>query len=218
MKLRPAEILALIIIVFAFLFGWYFYPQMPERVASHWNAQGIVDGYMYRFWGTFILPIILVPLWLLFVIIPHIDPKRENIKIFRRYYDGAILAIMLFLVYLYAITLAWNLGRPFHMVVWMSPGFGVLIIVLGALLQHTKMNWTIGFRTPWTLSSETVWEKTHALGAKLFYFSGAVSFGGILFPHIAIWLFLIPLIASVILTYAYSYWLFREENRTVTFK
>ena len=39
----------------------YAYPQAPDAVPSHLNAAGEVDSYMDRFWGLFIMPIILIP-------------------------------------------------------------------------------------------------------------------------------------------------------------
>jgi uncharacterized membrane protein len=31
----------------------YFLPADAEQMASHWNAQGVVDGYTSKFWGYF---------------------------------------------------------------------------------------------------------------------------------------------------------------------
>jgi uncharacterized membrane protein len=31
-----------------FGFSAYFYPKLPEQVASHWNTRGQVDGYMSK--------------------------------------------------------------------------------------------------------------------------------------------------------------------------
>jgi len=45
MNIRKSEIIILGIILLSFTIGIYFYPQMPEKMASHWNAKGQVDGY-----------------------------------------------------------------------------------------------------------------------------------------------------------------------------
>ena len=57
--MRTATIAALLIILVGFAIGIYLYPQMPDMMASHWNAEGIVDGYMSKFWGLFLMPLIL---------------------------------------------------------------------------------------------------------------------------------------------------------------
>jgi len=42
--MRRSEIIILVLIVFAFAVGIYFYPQMPEKIVSHWNMQGEADA------------------------------------------------------------------------------------------------------------------------------------------------------------------------------
>jgi len=79
MKLRKSEIISLVIVIISLIIGIYFYPLMPEKVASHWNAEGKVDGYMPKFWGLFLMPIISAVLLFLFIIIPKIDPLKHNI-------------------------------------------------------------------------------------------------------------------------------------------
>ena len=80
--MRKSDVTILGIILLSFIIGMYLYPQMPQKMASHWNAQGQVDGYMPKFWGLFLIPFTLVGLFLLFIVIPKIDPLNENIKKF----------------------------------------------------------------------------------------------------------------------------------------
>lgn len=185
--------------------GGYLYPQLPERVASHWNAKGEVNGYMGRFWGVFLFPIILTGLLVLFMLIPRIDPLRENIEGFRSYYDGFIVLISLFLFYIFLLTLFWNMGRRFNMTLVLVPAVGVLYYYLGIMLENAKQNWFIGIRTPWTLSSEVVWNKTHKLGAKLFKAAGALAFLGLLNQSYAVYFMVGPILVASIYTIVYSY-------------
>lgn len=48
------------------------------------------------------------------------------------------------------------------------PAAAMFVFVLGALLPHTERNWFMGIRTPWTISNDIVWNKTHKLGSRLF--------------------------------------------------
>ena len=93
------------IVVASFLIGAYLYPQMPERMASHWNARGEVDGYISKFWGLFLMPVLSLVLLVFFFLIPGIDPLKQNIKEFIGYYDGFILAFTAFLFYLFVLTI-----------------------------------------------------------------------------------------------------------------
>ncbi len=85
MSNRTAYLIALALIVLAFAASLVAYPRLPEMIASHWNAQGQVDGYQPRSTSLFLFPGILAVLTLLFAAIPAIDPLKANIARFRGY-------------------------------------------------------------------------------------------------------------------------------------
>ncbi|MEM2195427.1 MAG: DUF1648 domain-containing protein [Candidatus Methanomethylicia archaeon] len=53
-----SEVLILVLVLLSFCIGVCLYPLMPEKVAVHWNVKGEVDGYLPRFWGLFLFPLI----------------------------------------------------------------------------------------------------------------------------------------------------------------
>jgi uncharacterized membrane protein len=57
----------LAVILSSFIISVYLYPQMPERMAPHWNIRGEVDGYLSKFWTLFFMPSISAGLVLLFI-------------------------------------------------------------------------------------------------------------------------------------------------------
>jgi uncharacterized membrane protein len=191
--------------------GLYSYPRMPEVVAVHWNAQGIANGYGSRFEAVLTLPLITIVVAALLLFIPEIDPLKANIEKFRKDFNGFMLAFALFFFYLYALTTLLNLGFQFSLNQFLVPGFGIFIYACGVLLGKAKRNFFIGIRTPWTLSSDTVWAKTHLLGGLLFKISGAIAILGILSPNLALLFLLVPLLVSSAITVVYSYFLFRSE-------
>ena len=213
MSNKVIKVITILLIAASVLIGLYAYPQLPERVASHWNAAGEVDGYMSRFWGVFILPIILVAMYLLLIFLPRIDPFKKNIESFKQYYNGIILTIIVFLFYVYILSIAANLGWEFNMTLAIIPMMAIFIFVLGALLKKTKRNWFMGIRTPWTLSSDSVWDKTHLLGSKLFMMAGVITIFGIFFPKYTLYLGIFPLIIAAVVTIIYSYIFFQQEQR-----
>ena len=201
------------LILLSFLTGIFLYPYLPSYMASHWGITGQVDGYMSRFWGVFFMPFMSVFLFGLFLILPKIDPKKANIAKFRPHFDRYIFVIMLFLFYLYLLTLSWNLGVRFNLMRFLSPAFAVLFYFTGVLVENAQPNWFIGIRTPWTLSNPRVWQKTHALGGKLFKLCGMIALLGILSPQLLVlWIF-IPVITTTVWTLIYSYLEFSREKR-----
>ncbi|MBU2634467.1 MAG: DUF1648 domain-containing protein, partial [Nanoarchaeota archaeon] len=159
--MKKTTILALIIIILSFLISIYFYPQLPDQMASHWNSKGEVDDYMSKFWGSFLMPIVSLGILLLFIFIPKIDPLKKNIQAFRKYYDMFIIIMILFLFYIHILTLLWSLNIKYNMTQMLIPAIAILFYYISILMKNSKRNWFIGIRTPWTLSNDKVWEKTH---------------------------------------------------------
>jgi uncharacterized membrane protein len=198
------------IIVLSFAIGAYLYPYMPDQMAGHWNAAGQADGYISKFWGLFLMPLISLAMAALFAVIPRIDPLKANIRKFRSYFNGFIVMMMLFLFYLYVLTLLWSAGYMFDMTRMLIPAFAALFYYCGVLIDHAKMNWFIGIRTPWTMSSEVVWNKTHKVGGKLFKLSGEITLIGVFLPGWAIWFALVPVVLTAIYVFVYSYLEFKK--------
>lgn len=215
MSTRTTSIIVLSLIAFTVLAGILLWGQLPEQMASHWNANDEVDGYMSKFWGVFMMPLITLGMFALFAVIPNIDPLKANIAQFRGVFNWFIIFIAVFMLYVHGLTLAWSLGyQNFKMSTVMLPFLGILFIFIGYMLKRARRNFFIGIRTPWTLSSDIVWDKTHQLGSVLFMFSGAMAIIGSFFGGIfAFWLLFTPLMISVIATIIYSYILYRKETR-----
>ena len=215
MSTPTTTIIVLLMIVGATLAGLLLWNRLPDQMASHWNINDQVDGYMSKFWGVFLLPLISLGMLVLFLVIPSIDPLKANIAQFREAFNLFIVLMVGFMIYLYGLTLAWSLGyNDFKMSGAMLPAIGLLFIFVGFMLRQAKRNFFIGIRTPWTLSSDSVWNETHRLGAALFMISGILAFiGGFFGGMIAFWLMLVPLIGSTIFLVAYSYILYRRETK-----
>jgi uncharacterized membrane protein len=211
---KKSQFTILGIILISLFIGIYFYPQMPEEMAFHWNLEGQVDGYVSKFFGLLFEPLLSIGLFLLFLAIPRIDPLKWNIEKFRKYYEGFVVLFIFFLFYLYLLTIFWNLGVQFRFIQALTPAFGVLYYFMGILCEHVERNWFIGIRTPWTLSNETVWKKTHRIGAKLFKICGVIAFLGMIFEKFAVYLIVPPVILLGVYATIYSYLEYKREIKT----
>jgi uncharacterized membrane protein len=215
MHLTGSRVIILGILILTFAVALIAYPLMPDLMASHWSASGEVNGYLPKIWALFIFPVISAALTLLFLLIPRIDPLRKNIAKFIDAYEQFVVIILAFLLYVSLLTILWNTGTRFNICQVLSPAFGVLLYACGILISRAKRNWFIGIRTPWTLSSDRVWDRTHAIGGKLFRLAGVLALGGLLLPGIA-WLFLLgPILVISIYLVVFSYLEFRREERSV---
>lgn len=213
MSNRTTLIVGVALLAISFLVAIILYPQMPNPMASHWDADGQVNGYISTFWGLFLMPLLMTGLFTLLMAIPNIDPLKANIAQFRGIYNVFILLFTGYMLYIYALTLAWNLGYDnFDMTKAILPAMGLLFIFLGVLMGKAKRNFFIGIRTPWTLSSDTVWAKTHSLGSKLFIAAGILTLLAIPLGENGIWLFLGLILIAAIIPIVYSYVLWKRET------
>jgi uncharacterized membrane protein len=210
-NVRKSELIISAMVLLFFVIGFCLYPCMPDEIASHWNSKGEADGYLPKFWGLFLLPLFFAGIALLFVAVPRIDPLKMNIEEFRKYYDGFIIIFSIFFLSIYLQVILWNIGIQISPTMLPPVGMGLLFYYTGVLCEKSKRNWFIGIRTPWTLSSDKVWEKTHKIGGKLFKIAGIIAILGALTPEYAIILILIPVISAVGYTIAYSYFEYQKE-------
>lgn len=150
------------------------YPQLPPRMATHWNIHGQADGYSGRFVGAFVMPLAILALAGIAHILPKIDPKGRNYPKFHDTYWLLINGIVIFMGVMYLAVLGNAIGAPVPIQRVLPIALGFLFIVIGNYLGRVQPNWFLGIRTPWTLSSDTVWRKTHRLGAWVFVIAGAL--------------------------------------------
>lgn len=196
--------LGLGLVVLAFLTAGYFYPQMPDKMASHWNLQGEADGFSDKGFAVFFMPFVSLAIFVLLIFLPKLDPLKKNYEGFQKEYDGFVVLLIGFFYYLYLLSISYNLGISFDFTQMFSPGLGVLFFYIGIVLEKAKQNWFVGIRTPWTLSNEVVWNKTHAVAARVFKAAGVAAFLGVLFPTgmtLAVVLAIVGALGSVVYSY-----------------
>jgi len=210
MKARTVLIWTIILSLAAIGVGLVLEPRFPEQMAVHWNEQGVADGYGSRFMGIWFLPLMTIGLTLLLLGIPRIDPLKKNIDQFKKEYYTFILLFVFFFIYLHGISLLFNLGVQFNLLTVMIPAFAGFFYYIGVMMEKAKRNYFIGVRTPWTLADDEVWNETHRVGAKGFKIGGVITLLGVVFPSLAIWLMMVPLLVVSVFIVVYSYVVFRR--------
>jgi uncharacterized membrane protein len=208
----------LFIVVAAIVASAAVYQRLPETIPTHWDVDGHVNGWSSRAFGAWITPVLLLGLWALVRILPAIDPKGANYAKFGGAFEAIIESLMLFLLAMHILVLRAGLGQsaPIQRVVPIGAGF--LLIVVGNLLPRMRPNWFIGIRTPWTLSSDRVWEKTHRFGGRVFVAGGIlIVLSAFASPQAAsiVLVTVVVLAAAVVLIYSYAEWK-REQSTAST--
>jgi uncharacterized membrane protein len=146
----------------------------------------------------------------LWALLPRIDPVAPSFKGFRYAYDFFFFSLFSFLAYVYALSLGINLGWQFNMLTMILPALALLIFIIGAIMPRLKRNWFVGIRTPWTISSDLVWEKTHKIGGVIFEIAALFILIGTWLPRtLALWFILLPLLVAALVPVIYSYFIFK---------
>ena len=189
------------------------YPRLPERIPTHWNLQGEVDGWSAR-WMVFFPPAMGLLMLVLMPVLRRIDPRRANYDRFEPTFWLVINLIIAFMFVPHLMTIGAALGWPLPATDRVLVGaVGVLFILLGNYMPRVKSNWWMGIRTPWTLSSESVWRSTHRLGGRMFVVGGAVMILSLaLTPEARVAALITGVVLSALVPAVWSYMAWRREQ------
>lgn len=195
--------------------GVWTYLELPAGalVPSHWNAAGHVDGYSGA-WILFLMPALTVGFDLLMAALLLVEPRRRNLLASTAAYNAILLGFAGLMAVIQGITV-WSALRGVQAadaigsLVFVAAG--LFLVVIGIFLPRIRSNFFMGIRTPWTLSSERSWERTHRLGAWLFAGLGVLIVLSAALPRAAV--FVIPGGAAVVIVLlaAYSYLVWRDD-------
>jgi uncharacterized membrane protein len=148
--------------------------QIPDTqlIPVHYDINGLPDRYGGKWEGLLAVPLLGVGVTALFAIIPRLEPRSEHLMRSNKAYFMTALSAMALLLSIHTATVLQELGWRINVATVVSVGVSVLLAVMGNYLSKVRSNFSFGIRTPWTLSSEQSWNKTHRLGGRLLFFLG----------------------------------------------
>lgn len=154
-------------------------------------------------------------MYVFFLILPRLDPRRERYSEFSDAYHLMKDVILFALLFIFLLTGLAGLGYSVDISFWVPIMIGALFIVMGFIMRQVKSNWFMGIRTPWTLSSEVVWQKTHQLAGRVMALSGVLIAATVLteLAVLKISLLVVAILIVAIGLPLYSYIIFRQEKR-----
>lgn len=190
----------------------FYWPQLPDPIPTHWGPGGLPDSWMPKIPGAFIGPLVALGAYVFLSVLPVIDPRKGHWQAILRIYPVLKSTLMAFFALLTYLTLS-AATRPTQALTlsWLLFGMGLMYMVLGNYLPTLRSNFFLGIRTPWTLSSEEVWYRTHRVAGRLMVGLGIVTLLTAFLP--ISWQ--LPVFLGTILLFSawsigYSYWVFRR--------
>ncbi len=211
----PHELAPILLLCAAIIAGPILYKKFPEQIATHWNWQGKPDGYSRRAFAAFFFPALSAAIYLLMTFIPMIDPKKERYADFSKAYNVLRFSITALMIGIYAIISLVGLGLSLPVGKIMPIAIGFLFIILGNFLPKVKRNWFVGVRTPWTISSEEVWNKTHRVSGKIFVAAGLLFIIMAFLEQESLWWIVFLIVMAILLfgTTGYSWWVWKKIKK-----
>jgi immunity protein, SdpI family len=174
MSRKQANLVSLAFVVASFALVAWFYARLPDPYPTHWGLHGEANQWVAKPWGPFVLPLVAAGVWLLLAVLPAISPRGYRIEKFGPSFARMLVLINGFFTALNGVVVAQALGAHLGMGRVLLLLTGALLVGVGNYLGKTTPNFFVGVRTPWTLASPVVWERTHRLAAWLFVATGAL--------------------------------------------
>ena len=187
------------------------------QIATHWDSQGNANGYSGPLVAFFMIPFIQIIMLAVFSSLKVLEPRASNLEKSKKAINAVVTSVTGLLLVVQAIVIdqAFEFDMLGTNVIF--AGVGVILMVMGNYFGKLKSSFFIGIRTPWTLSSEAVWQKTHRLGGKLFVVAGAVCAAtAFLLPQELMTAVIVGVvIPSALIPIIYSWHLWRKEQSEV---
>mgnify|MGYP000937482999 FL=1 len=185
------------------------YPHLPDQVPRHWDIHGNVDAYSSRLFGAFFPPLMSIGLYFLLLFTPLLDPKRDNYSRFAQGYTAIRWGVVLLLSILYVASILFALGYPINISFIVKGLVAGLFIMIGNYMGQFRHNYFVGIKTPWTLASEEVWQRTHRMASRIWVAFGLLC---LVMSFIdAVWsgvVYFVAILLMVIIPSVYSFVIF----------
>jgi uncharacterized membrane protein len=193
------------------LAAFLLYPMLPDKVPAHWNIHGEIDRYSSRAFGAFFAPLLALGLYLLMIVLPVVDPRRDNYTRFAGAYRLIRWGLVIFMAALYAVTVGVALGYNLNAGLFVKAGIALLLTLLGNVMGQLKHNYFVGIRTPWTLASEEVWRRTHRFASWFWVIGGLVCLAAAPIQSLwGAWVFFGSIAVIALVPIIFSYIVFRR--------
>lgn len=213
------ELPSIFLVLVSWVLGWYFYSHFPAQVVTHWNFYGEADNWGKGTTNAIALPMVITGMYLLFLFLPKFDPKKERYAEFEKVYNIFKFILILVMTLVFLASGLFNLGYNIKIQFVVPTLIGLLMIILGNYMGKLKPNWFVGIKTPWTLSSENIWNKTHRVGGYAFIVFGIFIILTPFLPKtLGFLVFGLGILLVTVGTFGYSYWLYRKEKQIVNSK
>jgi len=194
-----------------------FFIDPSAEITAQWGINGEPRNAQPAWIAFLLMPVISTFMMFVVSLLKHIDPRRENIKKSKSPISAIILAAiaLLFLteIAIVADAMGYAVIGPRGIII----AVGAMLAVVANYLPKTRSNWFFGIRTPWTLSSDEIWRKTHRLGSRTIMAGGLIvtALGAFVTEAYLPGLIITVLIPATLIPVIYSWYLWHQGQRDI---
>ena len=217
---RFYKVSALVIVATTIMAAWGFSQVGVDAVVPvHWNASGVPNGYASSLVAFLLVPLITLAVAVSLVVVPRIEPRRENLLRSAAAYQSVGIAVVLLMLVIQVVVVLAGTGNPVPIGTLVGGGVGLLFVVIGNVLVTVRSNFLFGVRTPWTLSSDLAWDRTHRVVGRLFVVGGflmvILALTADMLWVIAVMLGFVVVVVLVAVIYSYRVWASDPDKRPI---
>ena len=205
-------IISSVLIILPILIGVIFWNELPDKIVTHWGADGNPDGWSSKPFAVFFLPLFLLGLHWICLYFTSVDPKNkgQNPKAF----ELVIWLVPVLSLMVNGITYATAFGNELNVVMVIVLFMGLLFAAIGNYLPKCKQNRTIGIRIKWTLENEENWNATHRVAGRVWFIGGLLLIACAFLPEtVLLWAMLGVMLTIAFVPFGYSFWFYRKQRK-----
>ncbi len=212
-KFKGASLITAITILVGIIALLHFEPN--AQIPIHWNAAGEADNHTAPLHAFSIMPLIQILMLFVFSKLHFFEPRGENLQKSWKAVVAIVTAVFALLAAIQTLIFAVADGLVSMNSNIVFAMMGIMFMIIGNYFGKLHSTFFIGLRTPWTLSSETVWRKTHRLGGKLFVGAGLFLLLSIslIEGETGIFIGMSAIAVGVVVPLVYSWWLWLQEKK-----
>lgn len=209
MRRGPALVVTAAALAFELGIAAYGFSRVPPgaQVAIHWDAVGHPNGYGDALFAFILVPVLTAATSAGLAFLPSIEPRRRNLQMSGPAYTAVWISLVLLMAAVQAAVVfsATGLARSETVARLAPAAVGIMLAVVGNYLGKVRSNFFFGIRTPWTLSSERSWNRTHRLAGRLFIAVGLTAAATSVFPFVGFVALTAGAVVAIVILFVYSY-------------
>jgi len=132
-------------------------------IPVHFGLDGTPDRYAGPLLAVSIMPIVALLVTGLFHVLPRLEGDAGNLARSGKAYWTVWVSVLAVLGVAHGIVVAHAFGFSPDVPAYVTAALGAFLILSGNMAGKIRSNSAFGVRTPWTLASEIVWNRTHRL-------------------------------------------------------